>query len=363
MKKKVVLNEKMTEFVKNKKFLIKSYDAFAVSQTGKHVCRQPDSDKKLIQELYAIYIAEQLGVEVKDFEEAVKARALVYRQWDYEHNGDKRRAYVRNTSRKKKKSEGREEILNKQASIIQMDCTKPGFSQSYFDKFIVPAAKNKSRREEQEQTMKILVSTERIMSRYEFFNMISPDVAYSNMTPGESSWIESLYIKYINIKYDTKCTNISEADKVFNIHDQKLDTTSVNRNTNNNGNINVNSFFVGNTTTDSISNTNSVVPKRRVVGRPGKQQPEIIATDKDYTRTGNANKLAKLIYEWFELYIDTKEMMSIPVMTLPQFTDRYKSIILSMWGLHKDSFDSNIMEYLYKRYLNMYRYNKGKFYK
>lgn len=338
MKKKVILNDKMMDFVKNEKFLLKSYDELAFDQTGKHVHKQPETDKKVIQELYVMYIAEQLGIEVKDFDEAMKTRALVYRQWDYEHNGDKRREHVRNTSKKKKKTEEKEERLRKQASIIHMDCSKPGFSQSYFDKFIIPAAKEKSKKEEQETAMKDLVKLQYIMNREEFFSIISPEKAYSEMNYDEKSWIESLFIRYVNIKLETKCNTIYKATEVA------MEAKSVRA-----SNGTPSSYHPH--TIPQIPNTVSTVGYKK----KGPGRPKVFADSRNGEQTRNDNKLIKLISEWFELYVDWSKVVSVPVLTLPSFNDMYKSIIIEQWRLVEGDVTDAMVEYLYKKYLNIYR--------
>lgn len=322
------MNEKMNGIVTNRnEFGIKSFEKFTIEQTGKVVKSQTPEDKATLKKLYVVYVTDVIGKEVKTYAEAIGIRGVLYRAWDYECNGDKRRERVRNYNAKKRSNKKSQEA-KLIATSPSLNANHPGFSMSAWGKL---AKSNNDyfaqRMQKQNDIIDNLLQNKTVINFSVFLKLLHDDnVSY--LSSSDKRDLEDRYVYYINQLYGANCKDFREAAELYlkrtleQPQSQQSDSTEP-----------VNNIDLEPTTDESTVENISVYE----------------AKDKFY------KKRTKLICDWFDLYVDWKVLLSSPALSLPQFMDLYTQTIEFLWRLDKDDDVKCIVEKVYERYLNSYR--------
>ena len=329
-KSELVMNEKMNGIVSNRnEFGIKSFEKFTIEQTGKVVKSQTPEDNATLKELYVVYMTDVIGKEVKTYEEAISIRGVLYRAWDYERNGEKRREHVRDYNAKKRSNKKSQET-NISVMSPSLNANNPGFSMSMWGK--LAKANNDyfaQRTQKQNDIIDNLLQNKTVVDFSAFLKLLHDDnVSY--LSSSDKRDLEDRYVYYINQLYSANCKDFREAVELY-----LKNTSEQPQNPQSNPAEPVNNNTVDELMIDIVPTTESTL--------------EYEAKNKFY------KKRTKLICDWFDLYVDWKVLLSSPALSLPQFMDLYTHTIKYLWRLDKDDDVKCIVEKVYDRYLNSYR--------
>ena len=315
---KLIFNEKITGLIEAKEFNVLSFDKFCLDQTGfKRVSNKNKEDLDILKELYVEYIRHEFDIKETNisFEEVEKLYQQVYHK-----------RYNRNRLNTNKVQNGEHSSFE---VITSGDGTK------YVRNTDAPLG--------------IIDSIESCISYEEFVKAsYKGDDIYTADT-AERLHINSKYINYINLVFKSGCRTIDEAISLYKRRWDIINNKKEQQRLVLDAKAKIAAEGLDKPDHPSYQQQRGGYKKRGYQRRVVEKQETILASDKINTRTVN------LISEWFELYIDWRKIVTLPVMTLPQFEAEYKDTIVSMWKLDTTANMDSVFEVLYKRYLNQYR--------
>jgi hypothetical protein len=324
----LIFNEKITGLIEAEEFNVLSFDKFCIDQTGfKGRSKRNKNDLDTLKELYVEYIRHEFDIKETNisFMEVEKLYQQVYHK-RYNKN--------RNTKTTQNWSGSENDIhINQQPSSFEVITNGDG------TKYV----------RNNDAPLGIVDSIENCISYEEFVKAsYKGDDIYTADT-AERLHINSKYINYINLVFKSGCRTIDEAISLYKRRWDIIKNERERQQSLLKAKAKIAAEGLDKPDHPSYQQQRGGYKKRGYQRRAVDKQETAIAADKINMRTVN------LISEWFELYIDWRKIVTLPVMTLPQFENEYKDTIVSMWKLDTTANVDGMFEVLYKRYLNQYR--------